>query len=258
LGWIGLYCSRFRVGVQSGHGLPSSIRMTRGHSLASDIDRPAVAGHALRRYLLDLIESGALRPGERLPTERELGERFAMGRSAVRTVTAQLREQGFVTQVAGSGTYVSRPRPKDAAEELLEASPAEIMEARLLLEPQMIELLIMHATSADFAEMEHCCEQAERAPDQPGFEHWDVLLHRKIAEATRNSLVQRTYALIERARESSEWGMLKRRTFTHEIRRALEQQHRALVAALRMRDAEAAKELLREHLRQVRKNLLGS
>lgn len=216
----------------------------------------------LRDTLLDHLKSGAWRAGHRLPTERALCEQFGLGRSAVRRVLAQLKEAGLITQTVGSGTYVSEQAPGllpglTSGAALMTASPAELMDARLVLEPAIVEMVVRQATTADFARMTQCCDQAEQATTLDEFEHWDGLLHEVIAEAAHNSFVTQVFRLMNQARTQGEWGMLKRKSVTPQRRTAYQQEHRALVAALRERDLATAAALTREHLLHVRRNLLG-
>lgn len=216
----------------------------------------------LRETLLDQLQSGAWRPGHRIPTERALGAQFSLGRSAVRRVLAQLKSAGLITQTVGSGTYVSEQagslRPATAGNTALAAaSPAELMDARMTLEPAIVEMVVRNATPADFARMTQCCDRAEQAGTLDEFEHWDGLLHEVIAEAAHNSFVAQVFRQMNQARAQGEWGQLKRRSVTPERRLAYQREHRQLVAALRERDLAAATQLTREHLLHVRRNLLG-
>ena len=214
----------------------------------------------LRETILDNLKSGSWRAGHRIPTERALCEQFDMGRSTVRRVLGQLKDAGLITQTVGSGTYVSE-QVQGALVSLAAgaptASPAELMEARMALEPAIVEMVIRNATPADFARMEQCCEQAEQAGTPDEFEHWDGLLHEVIAEAAHNTFISNVFHLMNQARAQGEWGMLKRRSVTPERRAAYQREHRQLVAALRERDLATAMTHTREHLVHVRRNLLG-
>ncbi len=215
----------------------------------------------LRDTLLEHLKSGTWRAGHRIPTERALGEQFGLGRSAVRRVLAQLKDAGLITQTVGSGTYVTEQAsgllPALGGTPLATTSPAELMEARMALEPAIVELVVRNATPADFARMTQCCEQAEQATTLDEFEHWDGLLHEVIAEAAHNSFISTVFRLMNQARAQGEWGMLKRKSVTPERRAAYQREHRALVAALRERDLATALAHTREHLLHVRRNLLG-
>jgi Transcriptional regulators len=217
----------------------------------------------LKEYLLQNLRSGRWSPGERLPTERELGNSFQLGRSAVRRVLAGLKQKGLIDQTVGSGTYVSanvRQALADLDSEHAGAapiSPAELMEARLLFEPSVVELIVRNATADDFARLQECCEQGERADTMQQFEYWDAALHQALAEAAHNGFVLQMFEAMTRARQQDDWGQLKRRSLTDERRLAYQREHRALVAALQDRDADLARQRLLDHLLHVRRNLLG-
>jgi DNA-binding FadR family transcriptional regulator len=216
---------------------------------------------ALRAALLANMRSGHWRAGEKLPTERELSETYGIGRAAVRQVLAEAKARGLITQTVGSGTYVS----KDAST-LLEAieteapmhtSPAELMEARMVIEPMIAQLVVRNGTGADFQRMEECCTRAENAESMEQFEVWDGALHQAIADATHNTFIKEVFHLMNKVREQGEWGSLKMKSLTPERRNAYELEHRALVNALKDRDEEGARRLLMEHLVRIRHNLLG-
>jgi len=131
------------------------------------------------------------------------------------------------------------------------------MSARLVLEPALIEMVIGNATAADFARMDDCNHHAEAATTLEEFERWDAALHEAIAEAAHNNFIAGIFRLMNEVRSQSEWGMLKRRSATPERRLEYQQEHRALVAALRDRDVERARALCLAHLVHVRTNMLG-
>jgi DNA-binding FadR family transcriptional regulator len=194
----------------------------------------------------------------------------------VRRVLADLKDRGLITQVVGSGTFVlpgastavstgdHAVPPVDVGtvvqkiEQTVQTSPAELMEARLLIEPLMPGLIVRYATAADFARMTECVERSEAAQTIEDFERWDGELHRTFAIATHNTFFLRILDLSNEVREQGEWGRLKRTSLTPERRAQYQDQHRAIVSALRDRDADLAKELLTGHLNQIRHNLFGS
>lgn len=221
------------------------------------------AAGRLRDTILDNLRSRTWRAGHRIPTERALGEQFGLSRSTVRRVLHDFKRQRLITQTVGSGTYVA-----DAVHEALSVfapggtspgtSPAELMSARLALEPALIDMVIGNATSADFARMDDCNDRAEAAATLEDFEHWDGALHEAIAAAAHNSFIVGVFRLMNEVRSQGEWGVLKRQSATPERRLEYQQEHRALVAALRERDAAKARGLCVAHLVHVRRNMLGS
>lgn len=217
---------------------------------------------ALRAALLANMRSGHWRAGEKLPTERALSETYQIGRAAVRQILAEAKERGLITQTVGSGTYVS----KEAAALLaatptgapgMHTSPAELMEARMVIEPMIAQLVVRNGTSADFLRMEECCTRAEQADSMEQFEVWDGALHQAIADATHNTFIQEVFHLMNKVREQGDWGSLKMKSLTPQRRQVYEQEHRALVNALKDRDEERGRLLMMEHLVRIRQNLLG-
>jgi DNA-binding FadR family transcriptional regulator len=220
------------------------------------------AASALRESIFENLRSRTWRAGHRIPTERALSEEFGLSRSTVRRVLLDFKRKRLITQTVGSGTYVAE-QVHEALAELTPAadahavSPAELMTARLVLEPALIEMAIGNATAADFARMDECNHRAETATTLDEFEHWDAALHEAIAEAAHNGFISGIFKLMSDVRSNNEWGALKRRSATPERRLEYQQEHRALVAALKARDAERARALCLGHLVHVRTSMLG-
>lgn len=217
---------------------------------------------ALRETIFDNLRSRTWRAGHRLPTERAFGERFGLSRSTVRRVLMDFKRKRLITQTVGSGTYVAEQVHEVLAElappaPALAVSPAELMSARLVLEPALIELAVGNATAADFARMDECNHHAELASSLEAFEKWDAALHEAIADAAHNGFISSVFRSMSEIRSQGEWGMLKRRSATMERRLEYQQEHRALVAALKRRDVERARALCLAHLVHVRTNMLG-
>jgi len=217
----------------------------------------------LRDTIIDKLRSHTWRAGHRIPTERALSEEFGLSRSTVRRVLLDFKRRRLITQTVGSGTYVAEqvhsalaelgPAPGPAQQ----VSPSELMSARLVLEPALIETVIGNATAADFARMEECNHHAERSTTLEEFEKWDAALHEAIAEAAHNGFITGIFRLMNEVRSTGEWGVLKRRSATPARRLEYQQEHRALVAALKERDGERARALCLAHLVHVRTNMLG-
>jgi DNA-binding FadR family transcriptional regulator len=228
---------------------------------------PLNSSYLFRANLLDQLHSGHWQVGERLPAEREWCEQYQISRSTVRKVLAELKAQGLIAQTVGSGTYVTdkaglaaspaKATVQTAPDAAWQTSPAELMEARMALEPAIIDMVIGKATPADFEQMAQCCDRAEAAHSVEEFEVWDGLFHEVIARAAHNDFVARLFKLMNQARAQGEWGMLKKRSLTPERRLAYQSEHRALLQALKARDPVQAKALAIEHLVHVRRNLLN-
>ena len=229
------------------------------HDMVRDINQAA----KLRDTILDKLQAGDWRAGHRIPTERALSDEFGLSRSTVRRVLQEFKRKRLITQTVGSGTYVTDQLHVALAEfqpgaNVLAVSPAELMAARLVLEPAIIDLCVGNATSADFDRMDECNARAEVAPTLEEFERWDAALHAASAQAAHNGFISAMLQTMNEVRSQDEWAVLKRRSATPARRREYEQEHRALVLALRQRDADKARALCLAHLVHVRQNMLGT
>ncbi len=215
----------------------------------------------IRDYILASAAEGSLTPGTKLPTERQLARRFSVPRNAVRRTLAQLEAEGSITRHVGRGTFLAGRslggNSEIPASSVAHTSPAELMEARLRIEPALAELIVTNATPADFERMEMCLEKAEKAGTLDEFELWDAALHQALAEATHNRFVIRILDLVTAVRRQAEWGKLKDRIVTPERRIRYQEEHRDIVRALKERDAENARASVITHLQHARRNLFG-
>ena len=175
---------------------------------------------SLRELLVQGAESGTLGPGSKLPTERDLVERLAAPRSAVRRALETLEHEGLITRHVGRGTFLTEAATRKVDGAPADTSPAEIMQVRLLLEPQVATLAARVATQADLDRITECLDAGGASDDFEGFEAWDARLHRAIAQAAHNGLLMNMFDVLNTARALPVWGTLKRRTSSPE-RRAL-------------------------------------
>jgi len=233
----------------------SRLRSDRAKALLMDIGNGIVSG-----------EYGA---GTRLPTERELAEQHNISRGAARNVLAQLEAAGLVERLPSSGTFVksvARSGRQAAGNHHAlvgppidpEISPAELMEARLMLEPLLPDLIVQNATASDFAIMEECIANAQTANTIDEYEKWDGALHTAFAAATHNAFYVHLFKLMHYIREEGEWGRLKHRSLTEAKRSRYQEHHRKIVAALKDRDAITARQLMQDHIREIKQNLFGA
>lgn len=210
----------------------------------------------VRTYIVNAIEAGTYPAGSRLPTERALCEMLSVGRGVVRSALSVLEGEGRIVRVAGSGSYVAEREVQGKSLGTV-SSPIQIMDARLAFEPTLVRLVATNGTTTDFDYMAKCIAAGAEARTIEQFEHWDAAFHEAIAAATRNPVMIAAYKLVTEARNTGEWGALKRRTLTDEARATYQKHHERILEALRQRDIEAGEEALREHLREIRSTMLG-
>ncbi len=226
-------------------------------------------GRTLAEVILAETRRAGLDAGGRLPTERQLAEDFGVSRTSVRRALDVLEAGGHISREVGRGTFLRDPHAigpgilgpaSDDGESTMAGgfAPADVMAIRRLVEPPAMRLVVAWASAADFREIDRClagCEQAARYDD---FELWDLALHRAIVAAAHSPLLTRLYGVIEDARHGRFWGDLKRRTTSPERQQLYQADHRELVSALRVRDADRAAEAMRAHLSRVGSALLGA
>jgi DNA-binding FadR family transcriptional regulator len=208
-----------------------------------------------------LIDEGEWQGSTRLPPERLLASKFAVARNTVRRALDLLEEGGYLTRHVGRGTFL-RPRRNGPAPPALarmrEASPRDILETRLIMEPRAAALAASRASGADLAAISEALAESLAATTLAGFELWDARLHLAIFVATKNEVLIDYCSAICEARNQPQWVHLKRRAVTPEARAAYDAHHRAIVAALMRRDGEAAAERMREHLRMVEEHIVAA
>ena len=209
-------------------------------------------GRDLASVILATYVDGAATPGARLPTERQLADELGVSRAAVRLALTYLETEGRVSREVGRGTFL---RPTASAAD--DVGPGDVMTARELFEPQVVPLVVVHATARDFTELDRCLLGGEAADTVEEWELWDAAFHRALVVAAHNHLLLRMYGSIEAARHGPLWGNLKQSNDSPERRVVYREDHRNIVDALRARDVERALDATRTHLERVRASLLG-
>jgi DNA-binding FadR family transcriptional regulator len=229
-------------------------------------DRAQAAMREIRRYIEGGINKQSFRPGEKLPTEREIANQFGTGRNTVRKMLEILEKEGAIVREIGRGTFVKDVLTPAAAVKAAvpglsvgfesmdiaqTASPRDLMEFRLSLEPYVAELSVERANGADIAQMQKAIDQSRVAKSLQQFEDCDDLLHHTIAISTRNPLFAAFAALVTRIRHQGDWGALKKRTLTDKMREVHTSEHVRIVDAIRRRNAHGARAAMEAHLQSV-------
>jgi GntR family transcriptional regulator, transcriptional repressor for pyruvate dehydrogenase complex len=211
--------------------------------------------------LVSLIAERQLRPGDKLPPERDLASMMHVSRPSLREALRALAMQNIVEIRQGSGTYVTSLKPDLLVEHLdfvffLDDSTfAELLEARLMLEPSIAAVAACRASDEELSRLRVCMERASEAVDDPdAFLAADLALHEAITSAAHNQIMSRFMASLVRLGMAS-----RRRTVTLPgVRSQSLQYHRAIVDALLRRDSEAAAGIMRQHLEALETSLRGN
>ncbi|MFJ4123739.1 FadR/GntR family transcriptional regulator [[Kitasatospora] papulosa] len=211
----------------------------------------------VRAHITQVISDEKLAPGAQLPTERDLAASTGASRAVVRSVLKSLADEGVVVRHVGRGTFVAPGTEAEPAAQAGAPSPVNIMQARLVLEPEFLPTVVISATEQDLREMRRCHQEGEQAASSAEFEHWDTLLHHSFAVATHNPLIVETSRLLIDSRHQPVWGRLKQRTYSPGLQQNYCQEHEAIVRAIEERDADEARLRMRAHLQHVSRELFG-
>ena len=210
--------------------------------------------------ILTLIRENHFGPGDRLPPERELATMMQVSRPSVREALQALSILNIVEIRQGAGTYVTSLEPQLLVEPLnfvfsLDNSTLlELAAARKILEVGIAAIAAQNITDEEIAALEACLEKSSAAvasDDYNAFLQSDIELHSIIATASRNPILIRFMDSI------SQLGLASRQQTVKIPNLAREgvDNHRALVAALKAHNPEAAKQAMLEHLNNVEKSL---
>jgi DNA-binding FadR family transcriptional regulator len=186
---------------------------------------------------------------------------FGVARNTIRRAMHLLEEAGTISRHVGRGTFLSPtaagPSMAAIVTRMEGASPADMMEVRLLLEPVSSADAAINASATQLAGIEEAHREALAATEIMDFERWDAELHHRIFACTRNELLRSIYSLLHRLRNQSPWHDMKRRSFSEERRQRYCAQHGEIVAAIMRRDPESARAATLAHLKTVESNILG-
>jgi len=209
----------------------------------------------LRDYVFNASDSGNLR----LPSEPKLGDALGVSRGRLRTMLKRLEEEGLIWRHVGKGTFVgARQVALDDVNWSASISVDDVIDARLLLEPQLAAQAAIHATPADIVAMERCMVEMTATTTFLQWKRLDDKLHRAVAEATHNMLLLVLYdTLSAQAKLSLEGRMKQIFGALSGPKQTTEQEHASFIAAIRERDPTRAEQTMREHLLSVRTSLFG-
>lgn len=192
----------------------------------------------------ELISSGEFTAGSRLPTERELTQRFGVSRSSLREATRALAMVGVLESRVGDGTYVTTLQPEllltgvGFVSDLMSVSSLlEIHQIRRLLEPEATRLAAPRLVAEDFERLAECLERMEGADDAPAFIEADTAFHKVILDACGNATLA---SLIENLSSGTMRARLWHSLIARGATEATLESHVGIYNALVARDAERA------------------
>lgn len=228
-------------------------------SIANDRSLASARSSAALVQVRAYLAHADLPEGHRLPPERRLCGVLGISRGELRKALAVLEDEGQLWRRVGKGTFVGGPplaEARDLAQITGSTNPSEVMEARLLLEPEIAREAALHASADDVARMRACLVSSRESETWRQYESWDNQLHRNIAEASGNAALVYLFDTLNAIRRAVAWGRLRPRASRPPADHHSFAEHAAIVAAIEDRDRVAAAACMRAHLQTVRDRLL--
>lgn len=201
-----------------------------------------------------MLNSGQLNPGDRLPSEREIAEQLQVSRPAVREAFSALEMIGLIEIRPGEGTFVKSGDVITPFALLLSmegdtTQAREMLEVRLPLEAQAAYLAANRATPEDLVTIEQCLARMERDLQEDDLgERADWEFHMAVALASHNSLLARAMHYLQDALKNS-IETARHRLFRIEGMPAqLLEEHRQVFEAIRAGDVQRARDAMIHHI----------
>jgi GntR family transcriptional repressor for pyruvate dehydrogenase complex len=208
--------------------------------------------------LLQQIREQELRPGDKLPAERNLAEMMRVSRPVVREALRALALMRVVDIRQGDGTYITSLEPRQLIAHLDfvfskdSVALVQLLEARRVIESGNVRLAALRVTASDLAELETLVATLGGAIDEPGrFSELDIELHIAVCAAAGNFLLLQFMNIISTLGRVSR----ERTGGLREVREAAMHDHRLLLEALRAHDPDAAERVMLRHLDHVEEGL---
>lgn len=220
----------------------------------------ATASDQVFKALHDLILSGEIRPGDRLPSQKDLAERFEVSRSTLREAIHKLAALGFVVLKHGVGTVVADGHPLRYVASLEDhflldgISAGEFLEARFIIETAVVRLAVERAAEEHLLMLQEILSrqgQSARCGKLEEFSILDTEFHLTLARASGNKLlVKLEETILELLRQ-----FIRK---VSELPGAVEDAlafHTRIADALRRRDAQDVEHWMSSHLMDVAQRL---
>jgi len=225
------------------------------------MERETITRRRLSDEVMDrlegLIHSGEFSLGEKLPSERDLMERFGVGRPSVREALFSLQKMGLVAISSGERARVTKPTPETVLNGLTGTvrhmltdaqGVRHLQEARLFFEIGLARDAALHAADEDIARLEKAlAENRQTLGDMEAFERTDVTFHYVLAEIPRNPV----FVAIHEAVVG--WLTEQRNTSLRNagVAESAYEWHAKIFRAVADHDVDAAEQAMRGHLNDV-------
>ncbi len=222
----------------------------------------AATSEQIARELTAGIRAGLYSAGQKLPTEKALSERYAVSRPVVREAISRLKSDGLAESRRGSGCYVTDPSQRralkfDDGRIADRRGLLELFELRLPFETAAARLAAARREPADLAKMEQTLEVLRAtAQSTRDFIVADQSFHNAIAAATHNRFYAEFSAFLAGNLIAAIF-LIQSGSPSVDLKSSTIDEHEAILAAIRARDAERAARAVMQHFDSARLRILG-
>ncbi len=204
------------------------------------------------RDLYQIIDEEHLRPGDKLPPERELMEQLDVSRNVLREAFRVLESRGVIVSHQGKGRFLRKQSHLSESTESLSrnlerCSMMEAYEVRQLLEVKGVELIIRNASEKDIDELESAYRALEKRYIETGKTEGEFELHKLYSAKTGSVFMAQTLEIVLNAIFDMMYGKFSDILEAVSGEEELES-HRQIIRAIRKRDKDTAEKLMYEHL----------
>jgi GntR family transcriptional repressor for pyruvate dehydrogenase complex len=218
-------------------------------------DDKVPVGQAIARQLQDMIRSGELKPGERIPSQRTLSVQLNVSRPSLREALLTLETLGLVRTLPARGTYVAEPGESGSGNQGLwryddKYSLRDVFQTRLLIESELCRLCAGARDEAALLSLEKSntvFEEAWKEGDLMAHVDADLRFHRTIAEGCSNRMLLRLYHSVQELLSETQRQPIPNTEPARMVQSIAE--HRNIITALRRGDAGRASEAMHVHIR---------
>lgn len=211
-----------------------------------------------------MITEGNLKPGDRLPSEREMSDRLKVSRASVREALSALHLMGLVEIKSGEGTFIKQTSIDSIIEPLAlvllmeRDTVIEILEVRKGLEVEAAGLAALRRDEEDLAKMREALDEMKRDVDQSEIgEKADWKFHYTVAQASQNILLTRLMNTVSDTIENTMHTSRQKLYSTEKMPQILLDAHEGIYEAIRNGDSMEARKRMFEHLLMVENNMIS-
>ncbi|MBV32541.1 MAG: GntR family transcriptional regulator, partial [Porticoccaceae bacterium] len=203
--------------------------------------------------IAEFISKGNLKPGDKLPPERNLAKILNVSRPTVREAIIALELSGLIEVKMGSGVYLKQNKPNLV---LMDKGigPFEVLELRRILEPEVAALAANRITKTQLKRLEKILSEMKNQNDTPAMQNSDKNFHIYIAEVVANTAISGTIRWLWEIRERTELTRVFHERILQEGIFPLLEQHEIIFSALSVGDTDLARQSMSDHLESATKN----